>query len=121
MREDKNVQSRSKSGRKLYLCIEELRKIDQLLTVNTAATFLVVALSSDHRSGLNMREIEKRLGMPSSTTSRNVQALSMRHADGTGHNLLETVPDPKDPRAKLVFLSVKGNRLWQIINTLMGV
>lgn len=89
-----------------------LREIDPYLPSQTAETLLVVA----NRPGLTMAELEKETGLAQSTISRNVASLSKWHRIGKeGYDLVEAVDDPRERRRKIVFLTVKGQRLVQKI------
>lgn len=65
--------------------------------------------------GLNMGQLGDRLGMVSATRSRTISRLGIQRGGNRkeqGLGLIETGPDPDDPRAKIVFLTPKGRRLW---------
>lgn len=55
------------------------------------------------------------LGIYSSTMSRNIQSLGTRNSSGKGMGLIETINDPTDSRAKLVFITPRGRRIWERI------
>lgn len=59
-----------------------------------------------------MKDVEQWLGIYSSTDSRNMQSLGTKHANGKGMGLVEIIVDPGDSRAKLVFLTPRGRRMW---------
>lgn len=88
--------------------VEFLRIIDNDMPIQTAATFLIIA----QHEGLSAVEIKERLGMASSTASRNIAALSERHRLGKpGYGLVLQREDPLDRRRKTHHLTPKGRRL----------
>ena len=70
--------------------------------------------------GNTQRELCRDLGMPVSTASRNVAALSHVHRLGKeGLGLVTWVDDPEDRRAKLLTLTSKGQALMRkVLQTL---
>ena len=47
--------------------------------------------------------------------SRNIQSLGTRNSSGKGMGLIETINDPTDSRAKLLFITPRGRRIWERI------
>lgn len=88
--------------------IEEFRKIDPDMPLQTAACFLLIA----QEPGISIMELSTRMGMAQSTASRNVAVLS-EYQKGTkkGHGLVVSKEDPLERRRKLVTLSPKGRRV----------
>ncbi|WP_170343088.1 MarR family winged helix-turn-helix transcriptional regulator [Ruegeria arenilitoris] len=91
-----------------------LRDVEKDMPMSMAAIFAWVALNE----GGTQVELRQALGMPSSTASRNLAALSKVHRLGKpGHDLIEWVENPEDRRAKLLYLTPKGKAL---VNELLG-
>ena len=77
--------------------------------------FMVIAEANEMRKGLHTKELAKRMGLFSSTSSRNIGALGLRKYPKTGKQggragleLITTEPNPGDKRANLLFLTPKG-------------
>lgn len=106
---------------RLVAVLEEFRKINSVLPTQTALTFVLVAMATETSGkGILMKDLEKRLGQPSSSVTRNVQALSFRPDDDeSGYDLVTKIPDPDDPRARYVRLTPKGRRVWQSLLSIM--
>ena len=97
--------------------IEELRKLDAEMPIQTAAAYLEVA----NREGQTMSEIAKTLGLAQSSCSRNISALSKRHRHGkAGLDLVIATEDPDERRRKIVRLTAKGKRVLKTIELLMA-
>jgi DNA-binding MarR family transcriptional regulator len=98
--------------RKAIRSIEELRKLDQEMQMQTAMVFLLVA----HDEGCNVRDIERQSGLSSASASRNVAALSSFHRKGRpGHNLIALKPSLEDRRSKQLYLTTKGRAVLKSI------
>lgn len=102
----------SKSLDKLIVCMEEFRKLDEVMPMQMALCFVVVA----NNPGISMHELSKKTGLSQASCSRNTAALSEYHRSGKpGHNIVYTEPDPSDSRRKLMFLTAKGERILSTI------
>lgn len=96
------------------------RDLDPEIQAQTVLTYLLVAAAPD-KEPPSMKELERRLGISSSSVSRNVAALSEMHRLGKpGHDLVEAYEDPMDRRNKLVRLTPKGRTLALRLADLMG-
>ncbi len=72
--------------------------------------------------GIPMLELQRNMGVASSTTSRNVSTLSdvhWRDPKKPGLGLIERHEDPNDRRNKIVRLSAKGRRILGTVNAIM--
>lgn len=88
--------------------IEGFRSADPEMPMQTAATLMIIALNE----GCTLVDITERLGMASSSASRNVSYLSKVHRLGKpGLNLVETRVDVMDRRRKHHHLTPKGRAL----------
>ncbi|QRM31091.1 MarR family winged helix-turn-helix transcriptional regulator [Microvirga sp. VF16] len=88
-------------------CIMRVLRQNEL-SPQSVEILLAVAL----KPGLRMNELPELTGMALSSVSRNLDALGAVHRHGKpGLELVATVPDPEEPRRKLVFLTVKGRML----------
>lgn len=88
--------------------LEELRKLDDEMPIQTAVTFLTAAL----KPGCSMKELSDRIGLGQSSASRNVSTLAKWKSPGRpGHEVLETAEDILDRRRKVVDLTPKGKRI----------
>jgi DNA-binding MarR family transcriptional regulator len=107
--------------RRMAWAIEAARMLDDAMPLQTLAVFLDAAIHEGEPEN-SVSEIGKRVGLQSSSASRNVAALSKWHwLKKPGLELLDTVPDPMEMRRKIVALTPKGRRLAeQIIGALEG-
>lgn len=107
----------NKVSRKLVALIEEFRKLDPEMQAQQIVIFLTIVGHPD----ITMRDLEDRVGLPSSTISRNVAALSKVHRKGQpGHDLVVAYEDTEDRRFKRVRPTQKGNRVFNtLIETLV--
>jgi len=96
----------------LIKVIGVLRAIDDVMPTQVAQSFLCVAL----HPGLTMQELSDQTGLSQSACSRNVAALGEWHRFGKpGYGLVEAVPDPKEGRRKIMFLTPRGRTLMRDI------
>lgn len=92
--------------------LEEFRKLDSDMPLQTAATFLSVA----NEEGITMKSLGERLGISQSSCSRNVAALSKHHRlNKPGHDLVYATEDPEERRRKIVKLTPKGKRVAETL------
>jgi len=106
----------NRSAHRLFLAIEEFRKLDQTMPIQMMATFLYIA----QNSGRTMQETANDLGLSQASVSRNVAALTDWHsAKKEGHGLLKAVADPMEMRRKIVTLTDKGQRALKRLNGIM--
>lgn len=99
-----------------------IESLGPLVTTQMTRTFVAIAAANETQAGVNLADLGNRLGLPSSTRTRVVQALSIRRGgDGTlpGLDLVMTVPDPEDTRALLVFLTPRGRRFWATLKSII--
>lgn len=97
-----------KQFRSIYQILLALRELDADMPVNQAVCFAWIALNE----GRTQVELRQDLDMASSTSSRNLAALSKVHRLGKpGLDMIEWVENPEDRRAKLLYLSNKGKHL----------
>ena len=93
---------------RLVGAIEEFRKFDPEMQLQTVLTFIHVAIFP----GLTMKELSSRVGVAQSSTSRNVASLSkQKKFDKAGHALVIAEEDPRERRRKLVRLTPRGERV----------
>lgn len=85
--------------------INMLRQLSPDMPMQQADVLLQIAM----HPGLTMADISKRTGLSQSSVSRNVSAMSKYHRLGKpGLDLVEAAIDPREPRRRLVFLTVNG-------------
>lgn len=102
---------------KLIQLMETLRAIDPEMPAQTVLTFLYIA----QEPNISMRDLQAKLGLASSSTSRNVAALSKHHKLGKeGADVVEAYEDPVDRRYKRVRLTGKGTALARRIGNLIN-
>lgn len=82
------------------------RDLDPEMQAPAIATFITIANAD---GDISMQDIQTATGMPSSSTTRNVQIFcELQRLGKPGHNLVETYEDLNDRRRKLVKLTPKG-------------
>lgn len=94
-----------RSLRGLFQVFERFRELEGEMPIQQILVLTYVALNE----GKTQRELQDALNMPSSTTSRNIAALSEVHRLGKpGLGLVTWVDHPTDRRSKLLQLTPKG-------------
>ena len=97
------------SMRTLANAINAFRELDAEIQPQTILAYLYVAGSKEP---VPMRDLQTRLGVASSSASRNVALLSKLNRYGKpGHDLVEIYENPEDRRYKLVRLTSRGRTL----------
>lgn len=97
--------------------MEFLSTVDRDMQISTALTLLYAA----GREGQHQIDLEERTGLSNAAISRNVSYWSKwkRHKV-SGHDMMESIIDPKDRRYRVLVLTKKGttfiNRLKEQIN-----
>lgn len=106
-----------KNLRKIIRLIEEFRKLDPEMPVQTALAFLYTAQLQTKDDGVSIKDIGVALDMSSAAASRNVSKLTEFGVKSQGgHGLLETREDPMYRVRKNIALTAKGKR---VLNTLL--
>lgn len=96
-----------KALRQTLAVLEQFRLLDPEMPIQQATAFTLVALSE----GLTLKEVTARLGMATSSASRNIAALSKWHRlNRPGLDLVEAREDLADRRSKKVTLTPKGTQ-----------
>ncbi len=101
----------------LSVALEELRKLDPEMPMQTVMTFLTIArLDHDHPNGVQMKRLRELVGISQASMSRNTVSLG-KGSTRPGHKLILVREDPKHRRRKLVRLSQRGRALMIAITT----
>lgn len=96
--------------------VDIMQGLDPMIQAQTVLTFLYVCEEPD----ITMRDLQNKLGLASSSTSRNVAALSKHHRLGKdGADVVEAYEDLADRRSKRVRLTPKGKALAAKINAIL--
>ena len=104
----------------LLLVLEEFRKLDPVMPIQTVAAFLHIASATEGDAPVDLKKIRTELDISGAAATRNVQALGVRTDDRkAGLDLVYTSPDPNDARSRSVLLTPKGRRVWKTIVRLM--
>lgn len=102
--------------RKLLRLLDLFRDLDNDIPIQMVATYLIVSL----QEGMSVKDVCDRLGMATSTASRNIAALSKVHRLGRpGFDLVVNVENPMNRREKLISLTQKGKGFRKRILELM--
>lgn len=103
--------------RRLARAIESARMVDSTMPVQTLAAFLVIAAEE----GQTITAIGNKVGIPSSSATRNVSALSdWDWKKKVGLKLVEYRQDPMNLSVKNVFLTKKGQHLAEQMAVAIG-
>jgi DNA-binding MarR family transcriptional regulator len=104
---------------KLERILQEFRKLDPEMPMQTALTLLFVYRQQDNQNGVSIKDIANAIGMSSAAASRNVSRLSkVGVKQQLGHGLVETFEDPLFRVRKCVRITTKGKL---VIETLEGL
>lgn len=97
---------------KLQRIVEEFRKLDNEMQLQTVLAFLIIAQRSEQGATLSIKEVGEMLGVTSASASRNVAALAevSRHRKA-GHKLVTTYENPDYRVEKFIDLTDKGKAL----------
>lgn len=109
------------AAHRLISVMDEFRKLDTILPLQTAQAFLIVAEAADRREPIKMKELERRLGLSQPAVSRSVAMLSFQHyREGMkGHDLVIKAPSVENASEFVVSLTAKGRRVWATIKQIM--
>ncbi len=102
--------------------IEKLRDLDTEMQMQAAMTLSIVARVHQAGGDITVKEIGEKLGLSSASASRNIAVLSEwnRH-DLRGHNLVQTIENPKKRVEKFVRLTKKGEKfIYELENIVDG-
>lgn len=106
---------------KLILTLEEFRKLDAEMPVQTALTFLLVAKYQTKRDGFSVKDVATMLGVSTAAASRNVSKLTEHGVKSVGgHGLVTTAEDPLFRVRKLINLTPKGERVMRSLEELIN-
>ena len=95
--------------------LRELQKIDPEFPLQYAICLVEI---SCHR-GLSMTELSEQTGMPMSTISRIVGALSKKRQKGQAFGLVKVTICPEERRRKAITLTSKGKAVMDSIYDLL--
>ncbi|MEC9435594.1 MAG: MarR family winged helix-turn-helix transcriptional regulator [Pseudomonadota bacterium] len=94
--------------RRLLAAVSAIRAEDPEMPLQQVALFLEIAICE----GQSLNELQHRIGMANSSTSRGVTSLSTRVMQGRrGLGLVSNEPDPTERRRNLHNLTPKGESL----------
>ena len=98
--------------------LEEFRKVDSSITANAITAFIHIATNQ----GITGVELQKKMGLNNSTVVRIVASMSSHHRGGKdGYDLIRYKEDFLDRRVKHLFLTPRGDFLWQHLTKALGV
>jgi len=106
------------TNRRIRRCIAVLQVLKPLsmhCTVNTAIAFLTIGV----RPGITVGDVQKTIGLPPTSTARAISILYKMSRGDAGLDLVEARGSPRDLRIKHLYMTPKGQRIWQQIETLM--
>jgi len=104
----------------LSQALELFTAFDNAMHLPTALVFVTVAVEP----GIKKSELEKRLGLSTSASSRHIMMLTKQgdkvRLGHSGHDLVFSETDPLDNRNKRVFLTKKGAALRDHLYLILG-
>lgn len=89
--------------------LDEMKKIAPHATLNSAQCFLVIATNPGWTSG----EVQKFLGLPTTSTSRALSTLYKQARGKPGMDLVRMETDAIDTRIKHLYLNQRGLLIWR--------
>ena len=101
------------SIQKVSKILEEFRKLDPEMPMQTALSLVSVYMYQNNTNGLSIKELSQILGVSTAAASRNISKLSKIGAKNqqNGLNLVETTEDPNYRVRKCVRITPNGARI----------
>ena len=96
--------------------LRELQKIDSEFPLQYAVCLGEIAI----HEGLSLSQLAERTGMPLSTVSRIVGALSRNRQKGSAYDLVRASISATERRKKELTLTARGHAVIKSINDLIG-
>lgn len=94
---------------KLWMCIEEVRKIEEEMPAQRLSILLIIAM---REGGITYKDLQDETGLANSTISRNISAMSKVNRHGKpGTNLVEAIQEDTGYRRKMLYLTPQGKRV----------
>ena len=98
-------QENTRANLQVFLCLlRELQKIDPEFPLQYAVCFIEIA----YKEGQSLTSLSERTGMPLSTVSRIVGALSRQRQRGVPFGLIRAAISPHEKRRKELYLTARG-------------
>lgn len=105
---------------KLRQVLEIFRDFNPETPAQWMVAFMLIAEAHDRGEYLRPMQLEKLLGVSSSSASSIAQALSYQSWTGKpGLDVVRIDPDMRDARARVLVLNGKGQRAWHRIKEIM--
>ena len=95
-------------ARRVIDVMEELRKVAPHCGTNTVIAFIKVATEP----GATIGSVQQAIGLPPTATARAIGILLRKARGQEGLDLIEARPDAIDGRVKHLYLTRKGERIW---------
>lgn len=100
---------------RFLVLLRELQKLDQEFPLQYAVCLAEIA----RNEGLSLTALADRTGMPLSTISRIVGALSLHRQKGTPYGLVRTAISAAERRKKEIYLTARGKAVVGTIADLL--
>ena len=94
--------------------LRELQKIDPEFPLQYAVCLAEISLDE----GLSLTNLSSRTGMPLSTVSRIIGALSRHRQKGAPYDLIHVIISPQERRKKQIYLTTRGKT---VMNGISGI
>jgi DNA-binding MarR family transcriptional regulator len=105
-----------KEMRKFRILLRELQKIDPEFPLQYAICLAEIALDE----GMSLTILSARTGMPLSTVSRIVGALSRRRQKGAAFGLVRVAVSKQERRRKELYLAPRGRAVVNSVGDIMA-
>ncbi len=103
------IGSDQKSLRDVMSALYRFNQFDPKMQVSTILTFLEIAAAEQRGDQISVQDIERKVGMLSGTSTRNVYYWGDGHKDMRGgHQMIKIDFDPNDRRRRALSLTAKG-------------
>lgn len=103
------IGSDQKSLRDVMSALYRFNQFDPKMQVSTILTFLEIAAAEQRGDQISVQDIERKVGMLSGTSTRNVYYWGDGHKDMRGgHQMIKIDFDPNDRRRRALNLTAKG-------------
>jgi len=101
----------------LIASLKSFSELDRKMQVSTILTLLHVAAADESDEEITIGDIERRTGMRTGTSTRNVYYWAEGHAEVRGgHKFIEIISDENDKRRRLLKLTPLGRSFVQSLS-----
>ena len=106
----------NKNIEKIAQLLREFQKVDSELPLQYAVCLIEIS----RYEGCSLTDLSNKTGMPLSTISRIVGALSRHRQSGKAYGLISSKPSPTERRKKELHLTAKGRAIIEGLTKIMS-